>query len=184
MIARRQCWNAMIKVRYIKSAWLGPSWLVPRLLGRGSGVPPAILAPDLADWPKIDLAVACATLVLGLPNLWNLVGVIQGAAHACPGSPHLLWIPSTLIKEFDWGFFHFYVVLTMKFLSFCDSFFIVKKSAKMQFFQLSETHTHPLVQPSAPMDSWRFALSIEQAKRVMTVGNFGVNRPALSANQF
>ena len=72
----------------------------------------------------------------------------------------------------------------MKFLSFCDSFFIVKKIAKMQFFQLSETHTHPLAQPSAPMESWRFALSIELAKRVLTVGKFGVNRPSLSANQF
>lgn len=184
LIARRQCWNVIIKVHYIKSVWLGPSWLFPRLLGGGSGFPPAILVRDLADWPKNDLSVACATLILGLPNLWNLVGVMQGAVCTRPESSHLLWIVSSLIKEFDWGFFHFFLVLTMKFLSFSDSFFIVKKIAKMQFFQPPVPFTDPIIPIFTWLESSCNSLSIELFKQVVTVGNFRVIWPAMSAHQY
>ena len=68
----------------------------------------------------------------------------------------------------------------MKFLSFCDSFFIVKKIAKMHLFQLSETHTSPIALLFTWLDSLRDSLSIEQLKGVLTVGKFGVNRPPMS----
>ena len=184
LIARRQCWNVIIKVHYIKSVWLGPSWLFLRLLGGGSGFLPAILVWDLADWPKNDLAVACATLILSLPNLWNLVGVMQGVDYTRPESSHLLCIASSLIKEFDWGFFHFFLVLTMKFLSFSDSFFIVKKITKMQFFQHSVSTTDSIIPIFTRLESSRNSLSNELFKQVVTVGNFRVIWLALSAHQY
>ena len=68
-----------------------PGW-APRILffsfSAGSrGLRPAILARDLVDWPKIDLAVARAAFALPPPNLRNLVGSVQGAAQARPDVP-------------------------------------------------------------------------------------------------
>ena len=76
LIAEKQSCNAMIKVQSIKWACLGSSWLLPRRLGLASRLGLAILVPDRANCPKIDLALACATLALVPPNLWKLVGVI------------------------------------------------------------------------------------------------------------
>ena len=145
----------IIKVQSSYWACFGFSWPVPRLLGGGSGLDPAILASDRGDCPKIDLAVACVVLALAFPNLWNLVGVVCGVAWTCRGWSWSLAIACSLIKEFDWRFLLFFVVLTMKFLSFWNSFFIVNKIAQKRFQDHPVTSKTLITNFFVSMDWWR-----------------------------
>lgn len=147
--------NAMIKVQSSSRACFGSSYPLPRLLGRGFRFDSAILASDGGDCPKIDLAKACEVDALAFPNLWNLVGVVYGDVWTCLGWSWSLAIACTLIKEFDWRFLLFFVVLTMKFVSFCDSFFIVNEMTQKQFQDLllmSKTRGSNFF---ASIDCWR-----------------------------
>ena len=138
------------------------------------------------SWPQIEqidlkivLAVACAVLALAFPNLWNLVEVIWGAVWTCQGWSQSTAFMRSLIKEFDWRFFYFFLVLTMKFLSFSDSFFIVNKIAEMQFFDHSEPVIIQMADILARLESWRDSPANEHDKRILSVGKFGENWPAM-----
>lgn len=184
LFREKQSWNAKFKVQSIKWAGFSSSWSVPRLVGACSGLCPAILVPDRADCPKIDLDVACATLTLGFPNLWNLVGGIWGVACTCPEWSRRLAIAVTLIKEFDWRFFDLFLVLTMKFLSFWDSFFIVNKLAEKRFYDHPAARKIQTTNFFTWVDCWSESLSIELYKQVVTVEKFREIQAALGSLSF
>ena len=148
-----------------------------------SGAARGLVRPS---WPQIEqidlkivLAVACAVLALAFPNLWNLVEVIWGAVWTCQGWSQSAAFVRSLIKEFDWRFFHFFVVLTMKFLSFYDSFFIVNKIAKLQFFDHSKPEIYWIADFLADLESWRDFASNELDKPIAIVGKFRAKWPTM-----
>ena len=160
-------------------AVLAPSGLFLGSSGAARGlVRPSWLQIEQIDL-KIVLAVACAALALAFPNLWNLVGVLWGVDWTCPGWSQSAAIGWSLIKEFDWRIFHFFVVLTMKFLSFYDSFFIVNKIAKLQFFDHSKPEIYWIADFLADLESWRDFASNEQDKPIAIVGKFRAKWPAM-----
>ena len=67
----------------------------------------------------------------------------------------------------------------MKFLSFSDSFFIVNKIAKMQFFDHSITVIIQIANILARLESRRDSAANEHDKRISIVGKFGENWPAM-----
>ena len=69
----------------------------------------------------------------------------------------------------------------MKFVWFCDSFFIVNKIAETVLFDGTEVVTNQLMHLTTSLDSWWDSPSNVRDKQVVTVGNFGEKWAALKS---
>ena len=97
----------------------------------------AILVSDLAESSKFDQASSCLTRCQPLSNQWKCLGWSRADVRLPLEVSWSLVIGSALIKEFDWSKLLFFLVLTVDFLSFSISFFIVKKMLKLSNFDCS-----------------------------------------------